>query len=185
MGRTAAVASVHKKVRFVPLVFVDADTGAASLATSLPRFPGATRTWAAVKAGASFTPSPVMATTLPSRFSASTKRSLRSGWNRTKRLLLLTLRARAHPSSASSLPSSRHRCRCSRPRTSLIGSQQIPPLAGASCRRAWRLRQLSPPPRPLHRIAVVMHVLDHSAPGVCAGGSCTSIDSPEYQLFKF
>ena len=48
---------------------------AASFATSVPMMPMATPTWAFFSAGASFTPSPVTATTWPCCFRASTIRS--------------------------------------------------------------------------------------------------------------
>ena len=54
----------------------------ASLATSVPVIPIATPMSAALRAGASLTPSPVMATTCPSALSASTIRSLCSGATR-------------------------------------------------------------------------------------------------------
>ena len=52
---------------------------AASRATSVPRPPIAMPMWAALSAGASFTPSPVIATTSPAAFSAVTIRSFCSG----------------------------------------------------------------------------------------------------------
>ena len=55
---------------------------AASLLTSVPVTPMATPTSARFKAGASFTPSPVMATTQPRRCQASTMRILCSGATR-------------------------------------------------------------------------------------------------------
>ena len=55
---------------------------AASLATSVPAMPIATPMSAAFSAGASFTPSPVIATIRPSAWSASTIRSLCSGATR-------------------------------------------------------------------------------------------------------
>ena len=51
-------------------------TSAASLATSVPIFPIATPTSAARSAGASFTPSPVIATTLPACLKSRTTASL-------------------------------------------------------------------------------------------------------------
>ena len=57
---------------------------AASRATSVPRWPMAMPIWAASSAGASLTPSPVMATTSPSAFSASTSASFCSGMTRAK-----------------------------------------------------------------------------------------------------
>ena len=51
----------------------------ASLVTSVPVMPIATPMSACLSAGASLTPSPVIATTSPSRCSASTMRSLSSG----------------------------------------------------------------------------------------------------------
>jgi hypothetical protein len=55
---------------------------AASLDTSVPVIPMATPMSAALRAGASLTPSPVMATTLPVRLSSRTRRSLSSGATR-------------------------------------------------------------------------------------------------------
>ena len=55
---------------------------AASLETSVPVIPMATPMSAALRAGASFTPSPVMATTLWLRLSSRTMRSLSSGATR-------------------------------------------------------------------------------------------------------
>uniref|UniRef100_A0A0S6Z131 Uncharacterized protein n=1 Tax=Mizugakiibacter sediminis TaxID=1475481 RepID=A0A0S6Z131_9GAMM len=55
---------------------------AASRATSVPRRPIATPMCAAFSAGASLTPSPVIATTSPFAFSASTMRSFCSGMMR-------------------------------------------------------------------------------------------------------
>ena len=55
---------------------------AASLATSVPVMPIATPMSAALSAGASLTPSPVIATIRPSAWSASTIRSLCSGETR-------------------------------------------------------------------------------------------------------
>jgi hypothetical protein len=55
---------------------------AASLETSVPVMPIATPMSAALRAGASLTPSPVMATTLPVRLSSRTIRSLSSGATR-------------------------------------------------------------------------------------------------------
>ena len=54
-------------------------TSAASLATSVPATPMATPTSAALSAGASLTPSPVMATTQPARRSTRTTSSLWRG----------------------------------------------------------------------------------------------------------
>ena len=55
---------------------------AASLVTSVPVMPIATPMSADLSAGASFTPSPVMATMFPSACRASTMRSLCSGATR-------------------------------------------------------------------------------------------------------
>ena len=55
---------------------------AASLDTSVPVMPMATPMSAVFSAGASFTPSPVIATVMPSRCRASTIRSLCSGLTR-------------------------------------------------------------------------------------------------------
>ena len=55
---------------------------AASLETSVPVMPMATPMSAAFSAGASFTPSPVIATTLPERLSSCTSRILSSGATR-------------------------------------------------------------------------------------------------------
>jgi hypothetical protein len=57
---------------------------AASLATSVPVIPIATPTSARASAGASFTPSPVMATTRPSAWNASTILSFCAGCTRAK-----------------------------------------------------------------------------------------------------
>ena len=57
-------------------------SAAASRATSVPRSPMAMPTCAALSAGASFTPSPVMATTAPSSRSSRTRRSLCAGLRR-------------------------------------------------------------------------------------------------------
>ena len=67
---------------------------AASRATSVPRPPMAMPMCAAFSAGASFTPSPVIATTSPFAFSASTSRSFCSGTTRAK-TFDLAQRARA------------------------------------------------------------------------------------------
>ena len=55
---------------------------AASFVTSVPVIPIATPISARLSAGASLTPSPVIATTLPSAFSRSTRRTLSSGATR-------------------------------------------------------------------------------------------------------
>ena len=60
---------------------------AASLATSVPVMPMATPMSACLSAGASLTPSPVMATTWPLDCSASTRRSFCSGVTRAKTLV--------------------------------------------------------------------------------------------------
>jgi hypothetical protein len=57
---------------------------AASLVASVPLMPMATPTSARLSAGASFTPSPVIATTSPLAWSACTSRSLCSGLVRAK-----------------------------------------------------------------------------------------------------
>ena len=57
---------------------------AASFATSVPAIPIATPMSAFFSAGASFTPSPVTATTCPIRWSADTARSLCSGATRAR-----------------------------------------------------------------------------------------------------
>ena len=57
---------------------------AASRATSVPLIPIAKPTSAFLKAGASFVPSPVTATTLPLSLSAVTKQYLSSGRERAK-----------------------------------------------------------------------------------------------------
>ncbi len=59
-----------------------------SRATSVPRPPMATPTCAARSAGASFTPSPVIATMSPRAFSACTMRSFCSGAMRAQTLTL-------------------------------------------------------------------------------------------------
>src|SRR5689334_17967595 len=63
-------------------------SAAASRATSVPRPPIAMPMCAAFSAGASFTPSPVIATTSPFAFNASTSRSFCSGTTRQSRLQL-------------------------------------------------------------------------------------------------
>ena len=55
---------------------------AASLETSVPVMPIATPMSAVFRAGASFTPSPVIATTLPFSLSSRTRRTLSSGATR-------------------------------------------------------------------------------------------------------
>jgi hypothetical protein len=55
---------------------------AASFVTSVPVIPIATPMSARLRAGASLTPSPVIATTLPLRFNMSTSRTLSSGATR-------------------------------------------------------------------------------------------------------
>ena len=59
-------------------------SAAASRATSVPRSPIAMPMSAALSAGASFTPSPVIATTSPRALSARTMRSFCSGTTRAK-----------------------------------------------------------------------------------------------------
>ncbi len=84
----------------------------ASRATSVPRPPIAMPMCAALSAGASFTPSPVMATTSPFAFSALTIRSFCAGVMRAKTVAVAARRASAaslRPSSSwpvSSSPSS-------------------------------------------------------------------------------
>ena len=73
-----------------------------SRATSVPRAPMAMPTWAAFRAGASFTPSPVMATTSPFSWSACTMRNFWCGEMRAHTVTWASL-AR---SSTSSRPSS-------------------------------------------------------------------------------
>ena len=60
------------KLRFAP-------SAAASRATSVPRWPMAMPMWAALRAGASFTPSPTMATTRPAAFNSATLADLSPG----------------------------------------------------------------------------------------------------------
>ena len=79
---------------------------AVSLATSVPLIPMAMPMSAAFSAGASLTPSPVMATTWPRRRSPSTIRSLCSGETRAK--TADSAATRAQPSS--SRPSSSRAC---------------------------------------------------------------------------
>ena len=69
----------------------------ASRATSVPRPPMAMPMWADFRAGASFTPSPVMATISPLAFRALTIRSFCSGTTRAK---MLTSRMRSANSSS-------------------------------------------------------------------------------------
>ena len=76
---------------------------AASRATSVPRAPIATPMWAAFSAGASLTPSPVIATTSPAARKACTTRSLCSG--RTRQNTWVTA-SRARSASSSSEASS-------------------------------------------------------------------------------
>ena len=75
-------------------------TAAASRATSVPRWPMAMPICAAFSAGASFTPSPVIATTSPAAFSASTMRSFCSGRTRAKTAISCTRTRNAASSSA-------------------------------------------------------------------------------------
>ena len=67
----------------------------ASLAASVPFMPMATPTSARLRAGASFTPSPVMATTWPSSCRALTRRSLCSGLARANTSTSMATRRRA------------------------------------------------------------------------------------------
>ena len=75
---------------------------AASFVTSVPVMPMATPMSAAFSAGASLTPSPVIATTWPSACSAATMRSLCAGATRAKTEVLRTASLNAASSSASS-----------------------------------------------------------------------------------
>mmetsp|Transcript_13226 Transcript_13226/g.33314 ORF Transcript_13226/g.33314 Transcript_13226/m.33314 type:complete len:222 (-) Transcript_13226:1620-2285(-) len=75
---------------------------AASLDTSVPVMPMATPMLAALRAGASLTPSPVMDETWPMRWSDLTMRILFSGEARAKTLQLRTMLSRASSSMASS-----------------------------------------------------------------------------------
>ena len=68
---------------------------AASRATSVPRPPIATPISAAFSEGASFTPSPVIATTAPVDFRALTMRSFCSGMMRAKMVTSCTAVARS------------------------------------------------------------------------------------------
>ena len=68
---------------------------AASRATSVPRPPIATPICAAFSEGASFTPSPVIATTASPALNAVTMRSFCSGWMRAKIVVVLTASAKA------------------------------------------------------------------------------------------
>ena len=78
-----------------------------SRATSVPRWPIATPTCAARRAGASFTPSPVIATISPRAFSACTMRSFWSGEMRAQTLTAASRSRRASsPSAAISSPDS-------------------------------------------------------------------------------
>ena len=74
---------------------------AASFETSVPVIPIATPMSAFFRAGASLTPSPVMATTAPDRRSASTIRSLCSGFTRAYTETSATVRASASGASLS------------------------------------------------------------------------------------
>ena len=74
---------------------------AASLAASVPFLPMATPTSARFRAGASFTPSPVMATTSPLACRACTRRSLCSGLARAKTSTSVTTWRKAASSSSS------------------------------------------------------------------------------------
>ena len=65
---------------------------AASFVTSVPVIPIATPMSARFSAGASLTPSPVIATTLPLRLSMSTSRTLSSGATRATTPMLVDLR---------------------------------------------------------------------------------------------
>ena len=90
---------------------------AASRATSVPRPPIAMPMCAAFSAGASFTPSPVIATTSPLALSASTSRSFCSGTTRAKMPVVFT-QAR---SSASD-----------------IASRSAPVMTASARRPTWR-----------------------------------------------
>ena len=68
---------------------------AADLATSVPFLPMAQPMSAAFRAGASLTPSPVMATTIPRRWKAFTSRTLCSGATRANTGVSKACRARA------------------------------------------------------------------------------------------
>mmetsp|Transcript_50994 Transcript_50994/g.84528 ORF Transcript_50994/g.84528 Transcript_50994/m.84528 type:complete len:285 (+) Transcript_50994:864-1718(+) len=72
---------------------------AAVLATAVPE-PMATPMFAFLSAGASLTPSPVIATTMPCRCNSSTSRSLCNGSVRAKRLVLTTASSAVLSSSA-------------------------------------------------------------------------------------
>ncbi len=102
---------------------------AASLATSVPVMPMATPISACLRAGASLTPSPVMATTLPRACKASTRRSFCSG----------ETRANTSVRTAASINSSSlSRANCSPVSTSACGLG-IMPIWWAMARavRAW------------------------------------------------
>ena len=87
-----------------------------SRATSVPRPPMATPTCAARSAGASFTPSPVMATMSPRAFSACTMRSFCSGAMRAQTLTVAMRSRRASSLSvAISSPDSTSPSRSARP----------------------------------------------------------------------
>ena len=75
---------------------------AASLDTAVPVMPMAIPTLACFKAGASLTPSPVIATTWPLACSAFTKRSLCSGATRAKTFVVAAASRRAAASSFAS-----------------------------------------------------------------------------------
>ena len=78
---------------------------AASFVTSVPVMPIATPMSARLSAGASLTPSPVIATTLPLRFSMSTRRTLSSGATRaTTPMLSSCSSSSASESAANSVP---------------------------------------------------------------------------------
>ena len=91
---------------------------AALLATSVPVMPIATPTSARASAGASLTPSPVIATTSPRACSASTMRSFCAGCTRAK----TAMRGSASRRSASPMRSS------SRPSTARSPSRAMPSL---------------------------------------------------------
>ena len=88
-------------------------TSAASFATSVPVIPIATPILASFSAGASLTPSPVIATTLPLCWKALTMRTLCSGATRAKTEILPTISCSfSSERSSTSVPVSTASCSC-------------------------------------------------------------------------
>ena len=103
----------------------------ASRATSVPRRPMATPIWAALMAGASLTPSPVMATISPLDFRASTMRSFCAGRMRLKTDTCFTLNARSW-SFARHIDSNRHDVAFLKSARSRVEAEKLPILIDMS-----------------------------------------------------